>query len=82
MKDDWLIEIDEFNSIYEYKKFLSFLSRKLKEEELKEVEPRYDHLTKHQRLFGERWLLDCDSKKYWRLAPPDIPFKGFFRKVI
>jgi hypothetical protein len=79
---EWLQEIKEFSSITEYDRFKKYLSERLSEGEIEEIEPKEYYQEKN--LWGEnkdRWFKDCSSKGVWRLVPPDFPFKGFFEKV-
>lgn len=80
---EWLKEIEEFKSIIEYNKFVKYISDRLSEREIIEIEPKEYYHGKN--LWGEnkdRWFKDCSTNDLWRLVPPDFPFKGFFEKVI
>lgn len=78
----WLIEIKEFNSMSEYERFENYISQKLSEGEIKEIEPEeYYHGKSPYGLNYDRWFKDCSSDDVWRLIPPDYPFKGLFEKV-
>lgn len=80
---DWLEEIKGFESQNEYERFLKYLSDRLAEGELKEVEPKeYFHGYNPWGMNRDRWFKDRSSEDIWRLVPPDFPFKGFFEKVV
>jgi hypothetical protein len=80
---NWLEEIKEFDSYLEYKRFINFLSARLNENEIEEIEPKEFYLgTSPYKLNRDRWFKDCSTEDLWRLVPPDYPFKGFFKKVI
>ena len=79
---NWLEEIKEFSSHSEYERFTKYLTERLSEEEIEEVEPKeYYHGKSSFGLDEDRWFKDCSSEDIWRLVPPDYPFKGFFEKV-
>ena len=80
---NWLEEIKEFNTHSEYEKFIKYLTTRLIENEIEEIEPKEYYQGKSS--FGlnkDRWFKDHLSEDIWRLVPPDYPFKGFFEKVI
>lgn len=80
---EWLQEIKEFSSITEYDRFIKYLSERLYEGEIEEIEPiEYYHGKKPWGENKDRWFKDCSSESVWRLVPPDFPFKGFFEKVV
>jgi hypothetical protein len=79
---NWLEPITEFNSISEYNQFILYLSKRLSENEIEEIEPKeYFHGKSPYGLNKDRWFRDCSCQDIWRLVPPDFPFKGFFEKV-
>lgn len=79
----WLEEINEFNSFSEYERFIEYLSKRISENEIEEIEPQEYYSGKSPYgLNNDRWFKDNSNNEIWRLVPPDFPFKGFFKKVI
>lgn len=78
----WLKEIIEFNSLYEFNMFEKYISDRLDEGEMEEIEPKfYFHGKSDHFKNDDRWFEDYASNEVWRLVPPDFPFKGFFQHV-
>ncbi len=73
---DFLEEIDEFRSIWEFEKFQKYLDGLIKDGDLIEVE-----VGKPYAGFPEQWFLCNGCQQTWRLVHPDFPFKGLWEQV-
>jgi predicted transposase YdaD len=70
-------EINEFSSINEYKRFVEYVERQVKKNELVEVSTN-----NNQQQYYDLKEYQCKQCKHkWILAIPDYPFRGFWRKV-
>lgn len=69
-------KIDDFGSLSEFERFVTWLKEQVAMAEAAEVEvvrPYLDATT-----FEEKWFKHLESGQVWRLVWPDYPFTGLF----
>jgi len=72
-------EIKSFQSISEYKKFVNYIEKQIKEKYAVEIETCQNY--KKGEIYGGRWFQDLETKEIWRLVEPDFPFRGCWEKI-
>ncbi|UBB26614.1 hypothetical protein LAG73_05915 [Pseudoxanthomonas japonensis] len=71
--------IRDFNSMSEYRRFLSYLDGCMKDGFAEEIscDPNYGS----GEVFGGRWFKEVATGKTWRLIEPDFPFRGLWEPI-
>lgn len=78
MKCPWE-KINNFQSLLEFNRFVSWMNEQVDENVVKliPVVSPYAGAT----VLGEKWFLHVESGEIWRLVWPDPPFTGVFEVV-
>ncbi len=74
-----LEEINGFNSIYEFERFLTYIDILVKDIDIVEVpvESKYGE----SNILQEKRYKCTECNQQWRLVYPDFPFVGHWKKV-
>jgi hypothetical protein len=74
-----LEEINGFNSLYEFERFLIYIDNLVKDTDLVEipVESKYGG----SNILQEKWYKCAECNQKWRLVYPDFPFEGLWKEV-
>lgn len=76
-----IIEIDGFESINEFERFMHYINDEIINKELIEIPAKTAYFPNSDLSKNERWFIDTTDDIIWRLVPPDFPFEGFFKRV-
>lgn len=74
---DWF-EINDFQSLIEFKRFVVWIEQQLNSDFVEEIEAKEFYLSPNNE---ERWFYCSTNNEIWRLVYPDGPFHGYWGKV-
>jgi hypothetical protein len=77
-KCEWEL-IDDFRSLGEFRKFVSWMESQVASGVAKEVQVGSHYIDSPS--LRERWFVHNESGSTWRIVWPDGPFTGIFEQV-
>ena len=72
-------EVNAFQSLIEFNRFVDWMTAQTKSGAAEEVAVRAPYIG--SATFREKWFRHVPSGDTWRLVWPDVPFKGVFEPI-